>query len=143
MVGHASEDSRQSPRHHHRAVGESRRVTSENEPDPFFAFSSFSPLLGNPSGALRQGDIPTGCGCLKSVIFHEAIHWDRKFEGMGRPAEESAVRRETKKCFTCASGFEESGGGCEGCDDLDSRVAIFYCYGFRCLRIPKMAGSTK
>jgi RHS repeat-associated protein len=46
----------------------------------------------------------SGCGCFRSVLFHEAAH-----HAMGLGAAENDVRKETRNCVSCAGNKTEGG----------------------------------
>ena len=71
-------------------------------------FVYFYPPYLNENSSLRTSG-KEGCGCLKSALFHEAVHYDPKYKGMSRRQEETSVRRDTMKCVSCAGKYDEDG----------------------------------
>ncbi|MBA3486232.1 MAG: RHS repeat-associated core domain-containing protein, partial [Lysobacter sp.] len=64
----------------------------------------YPPYIGAPDPeGLTNPD--TGCGCFRGALFHEAMH-----HALGWSTPENTVRRETRKCVSCAGNKTATGG---------------------------------
>jgi hypothetical protein len=69
------------------------------------SFVYFYPPFLDPADPQHLLDPNIGCGCFRANLLHEALH---HVLGFGTP--EDNVRRETKKCISCAGNKTETGG---------------------------------